>query len=100
MVDVHHQRPVRELRTPRTTVDHEAVLPAGEPRPDLVPLLPAEAEQSIAVREGAEGLEAPEEARLFDVRSAVLRAEDVAVAALVAEVLEGPDLVDLLGIEH
>ena len=45
------------------------------------------------------GLERAEEARLLEVRPAVLGAERVAVAAVVAEVLEGRDLVALAHLE-
>ena len=53
-------------------------------------------EEPVVRAELSEGLQAPEEPGLDDVRAAVLRAEHVAVAALVAEVGEVRDLVLLV----
>src|SRR5262249_30193717 len=72
---------------------------AADAAPDRVDVVLAQDEEAVPLLPALPGLERAEEAGLLDEGAAVLRAERVAVAALVAEVLEVRELVLPLHLE-
>src|SRR5262249_58983623 len=87
--------PVGEGAAARPAVPLQPVLAPADAGPDRVAEREPAGEEPVAAAQGRPRPQRPEEARLLDVGAAVLGAEDVAVAALVAEVLEVRDLVGL-----